>query len=216
MGVGTFFHYFGTVLLLAATALLIVISVTAPVVNDLSILKVDFAGSNAVDRITYGTFGYCIIHSNGPDTCTSSHVGYDATAALAQVTQVSFSKADRDSTKVLTRVLILHPIAAGLTFLAFLLCLGTSFLGSFVASLFSFLAFVATLVAMACDFAAFGIIKHAVNVHGPNNVVARWGPTVWCILVAAVLTLIATVLVFITCCAGRSKKRHARRSKADY
>lgn len=62
MGVGTFFHYFGTVLLLCATALLIVVSVTAPVVNDLSILKVDFS-SNAVDRITYGTFGYCIIHS---------------------------------------------------------------------------------------------------------------------------------------------------------
>lgn len=63
MGVGTFFHHIGTVLLLAATALLIVVSVTAPVVNDLSILKIDFAGQNAVDRITYGTFGYCIINS---------------------------------------------------------------------------------------------------------------------------------------------------------
>jgi hypothetical protein len=63
MGVGTFFHYFGTVLLLAATALLIVVSVTAPVVNDLSILKVDFSGRSSVDRITYGTFGYCIINS---------------------------------------------------------------------------------------------------------------------------------------------------------
>lgn len=154
--------------------------------------------------------------NSGKDACTSSHVGYDATAALAQVSQVTFSKADRDSARVLTRVLILHPIAAGLTFLAFLLCLGTSFVGSLVAALFSFLAFVVTLVAMACDFAAFGIIKHAVNSRGPNNVVARWGPTVWCILVAAVLTLIATVLVFITCCAGRTKKRRAHRSKADY
>lgn len=216
MGVGTFFHYFGTVLLLAATALLIVVSVTAPVVNDLSILKVDFNGRSSVDRITYGTFGYCIINSNGRDDCTSAHVGYDATAALASVAQVSFSNSDRDSAKALTKVLILHPIAAGLTFLAFLLCLGTSILGSFVASLFSLLAFIVTLVAMACDFAAFGIVKHAVNSRGPNNVEARWGPTVWCILVAAVLTLIATVLVFITCCAGRVKKSRSRRSKADY
>jgi hypothetical protein len=60
MGVGTFFHYFGTVLLLAATALLIVVSVTAPVVNDLSLLKINFSGSSSVDRITFGTFGYCI------------------------------------------------------------------------------------------------------------------------------------------------------------
>ncbi|KAM0251695.1 hypothetical protein ACHAQJ_008065 [Trichoderma viride] len=215
MGVGTFFHYFGTVLLLAATALLIVVSVTSPVVNDLSILKIDFSGSNSVDRITYGTFGYCIINSNGKDDCTNSHVGYDPTAAVGQVTQLSFSKSDRDGAKVLTRVLILHPIAAGLTFLAFLLCLGTSFLGSFVASLFSALAFVATLIAMACDFAAFGIIKHAVNSRG-TNIHARWGPAVWCILVAAVLTLVATILVFITCCAGRVKKNRTRRSKADY
>ncbi|KAL7914861.1 actin cortical patch SUR7/pH-response regulator pali [Trichoderma velutinum] len=216
MGVGTFFHYFGTVLLLAATALLIVVSVTAPVVNDLSILKIDVSGSNAVDRITYGTFGYCIIR-NGPDDCTKAHVGYDATAALAGVSGLTFSKGDRDSAKVLTRVLILHPIAAGLTFLAFLLCLGTSFLGSFVASLFSFLAFVVTVVAMACDFAGFSIIKHGVNSRGPNNFNARWGPAVWCILAAAALTLIATVLVFITCCAGRRKKsRTVHRGKADY
>lgn len=63
MGVGTFFHYFGTVLLLAATALLIVVSVTAPVVNDLSLLRINFSGSSSVDRITFGTFGYCIQNS---------------------------------------------------------------------------------------------------------------------------------------------------------
>lgn len=153
---------------------------------------------------------------SGPDDCTKAHVGYDATAALAGVQGLTFSKNDRDSARILTRVLILHPIAAGLTFLAFLLCLGTSFLGSFVASLFSFLAFLVTVVAMACDFAGFSIIKHAVNTRGPNNLHARWGPTVWCILVAAALNLIATVLVFITCCAGRRKKTHTHRGKADY
>jgi heme/copper-type cytochrome/quinol oxidase subunit 1 len=78
------------------------------------------------------------------------------------------------------------------------------------------LAFVATVIAMACDFAGFQIIKHAVNTRGPINTDARWGPAVWCILVAAVLTLIATILVFITCCAGRVKKSRTRRSKADY
>ncbi|KAL7942169.1 actin cortical patch SUR7/pH-response regulator pali [Trichoderma barbatum] len=216
MGVGTFFHYFGTVLLLAATALLIVVSVTSPVVNDLSILKIDFSGSSSIDRITYGTFGYCVINSNGNDDCTKAHVGYDATAALGQANQLNFSKNDRDAARVLTRVMILHPIAAGLTFLAFLLCLGTSILGSLVASIFSALAFIATVIAMACDFAGFQIIKHAVNTRGPANVEAHWGPAVWCILAAAALTLIATILVFITCCAGRRKKNRTHRGKADY
>ncbi|KAK1253634.1 hypothetical protein MKX07_001711 [Trichoderma sp. CBMAI-0711] len=216
MGVGTFFHYFGTVLLLAATALLIVVSVTAPVVNDLSLLKINFSGSSSVDRITFGTFGYCIQNANGHDACTHSHVGYEGTDALTQVTSLNFSKSDRDGFRILTKVMILHPIAAGLTFLAFLLCLGTSFLGSFVASFFSFLAFVATVIAMACDFAGFEIIKHAVNTRGPANVEAHWGPAVWCILAAAALTLIATILVFVTCCAGRVKNRRTRRSKSEY
>ncbi|KAL6878765.1 pali domain-containing protein [Trichoderma novae-zelandiae] len=216
MGVGTFFHHIGTVLLLAATALLIVVSVTAPVVNNLSLLKVDFSGSSSVDRITFGTFGYCILNSNGHDACTGAHVGYEGTNALSQVSSLSFSKSDRDGFRILTKVMILHPIAAGLTFLAFLLCLGTSFVGSFIASLFSALAFVATVIAMACDFAGLEIIKHAVNTRGPDNVKARWGPAIWCILVAAALTLIATILVFITCCAGRVKNRRTRRSKAEY
>ncbi|KAH6609578.1 hypothetical protein Trco_002924 [Trichoderma cornu-damae] len=216
MGVGTFFHYFGTVLLLAATALLIVVSVTSPVVNDLSILRIDFSGNSAVDKITYGTFGYCIVNSNGKDDCTGVHVGYDPTAALGQVTQLTFSKSDRDSTRILTRVLVLHPVAAGLTFLAFLLCLGTSFLGSFVASLFSALALVATIIALASDFAGFEIIKHAVNTRGPSNLEAHWGPAVWCIVAAGALTLIATVLIFVTCCAGRVKKSRSRRGKTDY
>ncbi|KAL7936949.1 actin cortical patch SUR7/pH-response regulator pali [Trichoderma chlorosporum] len=216
MGVGTFFHHIGTVLLLAATALLIVVSVTAPVVHDLSIMKIDISGGSNVDRITYGTFGYCIVNSNGPDDCTGSHVGYDPTAALGGVNGLTFSKADRDSAKVLTRVLILHPIAAGLTFLAFLLCLGTSILGSLVAAIFSALAFIVTVVAMACDFAGFSIVKHAVNSRGPSNFHAHWGAAVWCILVAAALDLIATVLVFITCCAGRSKRTRTHRAKEAY
>lgn len=41
MGFGTFVHHIGTLLLLVATVLLIVVDITAPVVNNISILKVD-------------------------------------------------------------------------------------------------------------------------------------------------------------------------------
>lgn len=61
MGVGTFFHHIGTFLLLAATALLIVVTVTAPVVNNLSILKIDLPSGSIGDRLTFGTFGYCLV-----------------------------------------------------------------------------------------------------------------------------------------------------------
>lgn len=63
MGVGRFIHHFGGFLLLAATALLIVVDITAPVVNDIAILKVEVGRGNT--HINFGTFGYCILRDSG-------------------------------------------------------------------------------------------------------------------------------------------------------
>jgi len=51
-----FFHHVGTFLLFAASILLLVTTITAPVVTNLSILYVNLGSSS----ITYGTFGYCV------------------------------------------------------------------------------------------------------------------------------------------------------------
>ncbi|KAK5987227.1 hypothetical protein PT974_11351 [Cladobotryum mycophilum] len=217
MGVGTAIHHVGTVLLLAATALLIVVSITSPVVNNLSLMKVDLNGQNTIgDRVTFGTFGYCILGVNGRDACTGSHIGYEPTNVISQIDNVSFSNADHDSTKILTKVFVLHPVAAGLSFLAFLLCLGTSIIGSFIASVFSLLAFVATIIALACDFATFAIIKHAVNTRSSTASEASWGTGVWCVVAAAACTLVASLLVFVTCCAGRRKSSRRNKDAAGY
>jgi len=61
-----FFHHIGTFLLLAATVLLIVTCISAPVVHDIGILKVDLGGQNVINQrtVTFGTFGYCINDPN--------------------------------------------------------------------------------------------------------------------------------------------------------
>ena len=51
-----FFHHVGTFLLFAASILLVITTITAPVVSYLSILYVRGQSSS----ITYGTFGYCV------------------------------------------------------------------------------------------------------------------------------------------------------------
>lgn len=65
MAVTGFFHHIGTLLLLVATALLIVTTISAPVVNDIGLLKVQL--SNATNdhwsEVTFGTFGYCVINT---------------------------------------------------------------------------------------------------------------------------------------------------------
>ena len=51
-----FAHHIGTFLLFVSSILLIVTTITAPVVSNISMLYVDLGTSS----ITYGTFGYCV------------------------------------------------------------------------------------------------------------------------------------------------------------
>jgi len=57
-----FFHHIGTFLLFAATILLLVTTISSPVVNDIALMKVKYENSRST--VTFGTFGYC---SNNAD-----------------------------------------------------------------------------------------------------------------------------------------------------
>lgn len=60
MGVGTFFHHIGTFCLFAATILLLISDISAPVVNNLSMLRVYYGNSD--QQHTFGTFGFCLLN----------------------------------------------------------------------------------------------------------------------------------------------------------
>ena len=57
--------------------------------------------------------------------------------------------------------MILHPIACGIAFIAFLLSLGAGVIGSVLGALVAFIAWVLTLVVMAVDFTLFGV-RHTI------------------------------------------------------
>lgn len=57
----------------------------------------------------------------------------------------------------MTRVMILHPIACAIAFLAFALSMGAGVIGSILGALVAFVAWVLTVVVMAIDFALFGV-----------------------------------------------------------
>ncbi|KAI2775648.1 pali-domain-containing protein [Daldinia loculata] len=215
-----FFHHIGSFLLLAATVLLIITDISAPVVNSISMLRVNLDDRNTSPggppAVTFGTFGYCVkdTTASGQDFCSRSHVGYDpATIVQNNVQNVDFSDYAADTSKGLTRVMILHPIATGLAFISFLLALGAGIVGSLLASLFSLLTFIVTLVALVCDFVSFSIIRSEVNRSG-NGSHAEWGAASWTILVSAICSLLATFIVFFTCCSARMHKRRDTRSGA--
>lgn len=60
MGVGAFFHHIGTFFLFAATILLLIASISSPVIDGISILRVD----QSTGYYTFGSWGWCF-HNNG-------------------------------------------------------------------------------------------------------------------------------------------------------
>ena len=127
-----------------------------------------------------------------------------------------FSDTATDTTRALTKAMILHPIACGMNFIAFLLALGAGVVGSLLASVVALLAFIVTVAIMIIDFVLFSIVKS--NINDNTDYDADFGAAAWTTLAAAICSLIATVVVFLTCCAGRRKRRDrsAVAAKTEY
>ena len=58
-------HHIGTFLLFVATILLLITTISAPVVNKIGILKVELANgtSGHESAVTFGTFGHCVLNT---------------------------------------------------------------------------------------------------------------------------------------------------------
>lgn len=141
-------------------------------------------------------------------------VGYSPTDVMSEADGTEYSSYAASTTSTLTKVMILHPIATGLCFIAFAMALGASMVGSLLSALVAALAFLVTLVALICDFVLFAIIKSNINDQN-NGSFAYYSVGMWTLLVAAICALFGTIVVFFTCCSGRLHRRREKRSKVD-
>lgn len=129
---------------------------------------------------------------------------------MGRLDGASFSDYAEDTTRALTKAMILHPIACGLNFIAFLLALGAGMIGSFLASMVALVAFLTTAIACVIDFVLFSIVRSAVNDRGNlTGSGAYYGAAAWTILVSAICSLVGAVVVFFTCCSARLRKRRS-------
>jgi hypothetical protein len=85
------------------------------------------------------------------------------------IDKTDFNLESTDTTKALTRVMVLHPVACGLAFIAFLLAAGSGVIGAVSAALVTAVAWIVTIVVMATDFVLFGLIKRHVNSDGSGS-----------------------------------------------
>jgi len=205
-----FFHHIGTFLLFAATILLLITTISSPVVNDIGIMRVNLQnstnGHNSV--VSFGSFGYCILHASGnKDYCTDSHIGYNPALIMEGVDKTDFNTASTDTTKALTRVMVLHPVACGLAFVAFVLAAGSGVIGAVSAALLLATAWLVCIVVMATDFVLFGIIKRHVNSDGSKSY-AHFSTGMWTLVVAMICLFLATFIVLFTCCSSRMHRQN--------
>jgi hypothetical protein len=219
-------HSIGVALIFISSILLLITTISSPVIGDIGILKVTLTNSSALrhSSVTFGTFGHCVLDvapaATDQDYCYPKHIGYKPAQIMAQIDGTSFSTAGTDTADGLTGAFVLHPIACGLAFIAGLVAIG-GVIGSFIGTIIAALAWILTLMVLAIDFTVFGIIKSHVNYDGSGNH-AFYTVGIWTTLAAFILLFFGFVIVFFTCCTERRKRkpgnytektsRHSRRS----
>ena len=102
--------------------------------------------------------------------------------------------------------MILHPIACGVAFIAWIVSIGAGVIGSLFAVLAALVAWILCLIVMATDFSTFGVLRHHVN-HDKSGSHAYFGSAMWCLCVAFVLLFFAMVIVTFTCFSARREKK---------
>lgn len=104
--------------------------------------------------------------------------------------------------------MVLHPVACGLAFLAFIAALASNVIGALVASALAFLAWIVALVVTVTDFVAWGIVKNQVNDNrGSTGANAKFDTAMWLVLAAMIALFFGMILVLFACCSSRRKNK---------
>lgn len=83
-------------------------------------------------------------------------------------------------------------------------------LGFIFASLISFLAFIASVLALVLDFVAFTLVKNAINNNvtlQENDVSASYGNAIWMVLAATVILFFASFVACFECCGSFRRRK---------
>jgi len=195
----------GFFFLFSAFILSLSVSISLPGILTVDIARSHFTSGTAphvssdtesVDQIRFGIWAYCIYDDQtGDRTCIDPGHGYTV-HLLSASNNITIGPAA-------TRGLAVHPVAAGVTFLALLCSFSSHFTLILIASLLSFLAAVLTLIAFAIDIALYVIVRDRVNRLDNVGVRSVAAPGFWMTLASLILLLLAGCFV----CFDRRRSR---------
>ncbi|KAI6113880.1 hypothetical protein EDD16DRAFT_1885839 [Pisolithus croceorrhizus] len=188
----------------AAFVLLFIVSISLPYLTAMDIARVHIDGSTAVSvasdsvsQLRLGIWAYCYdLSSSGNRVCSTTGHGYSVVIST-QNNSVTIGSS-------WTRGLAVHPVAAGVTFIALLLALSQHITITLFASLVGFVAALLAFIAFLIDIALFAYLKNQMDNlgYGGNTIT---GPGFWLTFTSMILL----VLGACTVCFGRRRRRMA-------
>ncbi|KAF8678790.1 Dynactin, subunit p25 [Rhizoctonia solani] len=221
-------------LLFSAWVLLLLVSISLPIIKPIYILEVDAKVSPSVQTsiatsIRFGVWGMCLgFYRFGPDgaswddagSCTPPRLGYTVDDAILQLTgQKDLAKI---ALKALMGILILHPIACGLVFLSLLASLVTTWHPVRALNVISLIAVILSAVAativFVIDIVLIPIARQKVEEATKNALTVALGNGAWMTLgaVAALWLGVIGASVIACGCFGCGKRRGRRAKKNQY
>ncbi|CAE6339881.1 unnamed protein product [Rhizoctonia solani] len=175
----------------AACVLLVIVTVSAPIWNDVSFLNASVAGR----EIHFGVFGY---------TGSERRLGYEIDPAILGL---NTDNLNTTTIRNLTYIMVLHPVAAGLAGLAviFGLC-GAAYsrVGTIFMSLAAALATICTLIVFVIDMVLWGIARNRIRDEGAS---ANYGNANWMVAGALAALLLGFCSAALGSCGRFSRRR---------
>ncbi|CUA74975.1 hypothetical protein RSOLAG22IIIB_01610 [Rhizoctonia solani] len=215
-------------LVFAGFLLLLLVSLSIPIIKTISVLNIaanlqaGFTNSGISGGVKFGLWGYCVseisasvigINRSQPGYCSRTRLGYDIDNQLLEL--LGLDNLNDILSRGLTFVLVLHPIACGLAFLALLFALmllcRPARLASVMALVFSVLAAIVATVAFAIDVALTTIAKNKVGDATDGNLKVTYGAVPWMTLGAMVALWAATVGACCGIFVGGRRRREAEK-----
>ncbi|KIJ31283.1 hypothetical protein M422DRAFT_234667 [Sphaerobolus stellatus SS14] len=207
--------------------LLLLVSLSLPVIKTLYILQVQSAPvsklqiANVAADLRFGVWGVCATseldaatHVTKSAVCTHPRLGYDLDSKVLAL--IGHPQIASIVEKTLAVVLVLNPIAAALTFLALLCTIPAARVHAcgIFALLLTILSALMTTIALGVVFGIIGVAKSRVGPLTDDLFSVSTGNCPWMVLTAMILLWIAVVLasaVSCNCCGlGRRRSRNER------
>ncbi|RDB24904.1 hypothetical protein Hypma_007969 [Hypsizygus marmoreus] len=207
-------------LLLGAFVLLLLVALSLPIIKPVYLLSVKSTVTGEVPtsiatELRFGVWGLCAssvlnqpswFTNNG--VCLGPQLGYDIPENIANLAGVPPLLVEAVQQSLLV-ILVLHPVAAGFSFIGFTFSLYLGPHGIAIVTLtVAIIAGIVGTVVLAIDLALVIVAQNKVTDLTPYHFDVAWGNGAWMVLAAVVLTWLAVLFLSARACYCCGVRKH--------